>query len=128
MAHTVITRATRRACAVACVDPRGTAVKLVALTFATGLAVAGAAQAEDPQALLHKYNCTICHANDEAKAGPALVDVAAAYRGRPQAVSTIAAIVRKGAHGGGPWPMPPSPQVSTADARKIAQYILALRK
>jgi cytochrome c len=103
-------------------------VKLVTLTFATGLAVAGAAQAEDPQALLQKYNCTICHANDEAKAGPALVDVAAAYRGKPQAVSTIAAIVRKGVHGSGPWPMPPSPQVPAADARKIAQYILALRK
>jgi len=128
MGHTVITPATRPTGAVVIVDPRGNAVKLVALTFATGLAMAGAAQAEDPQALLRKYDCTICHANDEAKTGPAFVDTAAKYRGNPQAAATLAAVVRKGAHGGGPWPMPPSPQVPAADARKIARYILALRK
>ena len=128
MAHTVDDRATRRAGAVAPVDPGGTVVKLAALILAAGCAAAGAAQAEDAQALLQKYDCMLCHANDEAKTGPAFIDVADAYRGKPQAAATIAAIVRKGAHGSSPWPMPPSPQVSAADARTIAKYILALRK
>jgi cytochrome c len=128
MAHTVLARATRSTSAVAFVDPSGIVVKFVALTFATGLVVAGAAQAEDSQALLQKYNCTICHANDEAKTGPAFVDVADKYRQSPRAASTIAAVVRKGVHGSGPWPMPPSPQVPPADARAMARYILALRE
>jgi cytochrome c len=103
-------------------------VKIVALTFVTGLAVAGAAAAEDPQALLQKFDCTVCHATDEAKTGPAFVDIAEHYRDDPQAVATLAAVIRKGVHGGGPWPMPPSPQVPAAEAKEIARYILTLRK
>ena len=83
-------------------------------------------QAKTPQALLHEYKCYICHADTEAKAGPAYVDVAASYRGKRDAVATIAAIVRNGRRGGGPWHMPPHPEVSDADARAMARYILSL--
>jgi cytochrome c551/c552 len=114
--------------AVVSIDPHGIVVKLLVLTFAAGLSAAGAAQAEDPQALLQRHDCTLCHADDEAKTGPAFVDVAAKYHGKANAVSTLTAVVRNGSHGGGPWPMPPSPQVSAADARTMVQYILALRK
>jgi cytochrome c len=103
-------------------------VRLVALTLATALSVATAAEAEDPRALLQKYDCYICHADDAAKTGPAFVDVGAKYRGEPNAVPILTAVVRKGAHGDGLWPMPPSPQVPATDARQIVQYILALRK
>ena len=103
-------------------------MKLVTLAFAAALAAAGAARAEDPQALLQKYNSTVCHAADEAKTGPAFVDVAAGFRDDPHAVAKITGVIRKGVHGGGPWPMPPNPQVSAADATSIAEYILALRK
>ena len=103
-------------------------MRLPVLIFAAAWAVACSAHAEDPQALLQKYNCAICHATDEAKTGPAFVDVAAAYQEDPHAVSKIAGAIRKGLHGGGPWSMPPNPQVSAADATAIAQYILALRK
>jgi cytochrome c len=103
-------------------------VKLLTLTFAAALAAAGAAHADDPQALLRKYNCTVCHAADEEKTGPAFVDVADRFRDDPHAAAKISASIRKGVHGGGPWPMPPNPQVSAADASTIAQYILALRK
>ena len=126
--HTVITSAPRRTGAGALVAPRGNTVNLVTLTFATGVALAGVARAEDPQALLRKYDCTLCHAIDEAKTGPAFVEVAAKYRGDPKAVATLADVIRKGTHGSGPWPMPPSPQASAADARTIARYILALPK
>jgi cytochrome c len=128
MEHTVNDPSLRRECGGILVDPGGNAVRLSALTFAALWAMACTAHAEDPQALLQKYNCTICHAADEAKTGPAFADVAESYRDDPHAVSKIAGMIRKGVHGGGPWPMPPSPQVSAAEATAIAQYIVALRK
>jgi cytochrome c len=88
----------------------------------------GIADAQGPQALLQQYKCYSCHADHETKTGPAYVDVAAKYRGKPDAVKLIAAVVRKGAHGRSPWHMPPHPEVSDADARKLASYILSLTK
>ena len=38
----------------------------------------------------------------------------------------VASILRTGARGGGPWHMPPHPEISDADARRMARYILAL--
>ena len=85
-------------------------------------------QAEDVQALLQSYNCRLCHSDYETRTGPAAtVDVAAKYRGKKNAASTIVAVIRKGVHGEGPWPMPPLPEVSPADARRIAAYILSLK-
>jgi cytochrome c len=94
-----------------------------------GLLITATVQGQESRAtaLLHEYKCYICHSDNEAKAGPAYVDVAAKYRNRPNAVATVAAVVRKGAHGGGPWHMPPHPEVSSADARTIANYILSLK-
>ena len=87
----------------------------------------GAARAEDATALLQKYRCYICHADNEPGAGPAYVDVAAKYRGMPNAATTLAAIIKKGARSGGPWHMPPHPEVSNAEAAKMARYILSLK-
>ena len=98
------------------------------LTVAVVLAALGAvgeAQGADAPALLEKYRCTICHGDAEAKAGPAYVDVAAAYRGKPDAEASVVVIIKKGAHGGGPWHMPPHPEVSDADAKAMARYILS---
>jgi cytochrome c len=52
--------------------------------------------------------------------------VAARYGGNPQAVTMVASILRTGARGGGPWHMPPHPEISDADARRMARYILSL--
>jgi cytochrome c len=86
------------------------------------------ARAEAPRALLQQYKCYMCHADAETKAGPAYVDVAAKYRGVPHAEAIVAAVVRKGLKGGGPWHMPPHPEVSTTDARTMARYILSLKQ
>jgi cytochrome c551/c552 len=83
-------------------------------------------RASDAQRLLGKYKCYICHADREAKAGPAYADVAAYFRGRPDAVSTIAREIRRGRRGGGPWHMPPHPEVSAEEARAMARYIMSL--
>ena len=105
-------------------------MKLTRLTLATVMLAAGIAhaQSQDAPALFQKYGCDSCHADSEAITGPAYVDIAAKYRGNPHAAAILVAEVRKGAHGGGPWPMPPSPQVPTTDAEKMVHYILALKK
>jgi cytochrome c551/c552 len=101
-----------------------------AFTFAAGLVAAGPAHARDERAiaLLHQYRCYVCHADDEVKTGPAYADVAAWYKGKPGALTRVSTVIRNGAHGGGPWHMPPHPEVSKADARTMARYILALRR
>ena len=91
------------------------------------LCLASTVHAHSPQDLLQQYKCYICHSNTETKAGPAYVDVAARYRGNPRAAASLVATIKNGAHGGGPWHMPPHPEVSNADARKMADYILSLK-
>jgi cytochrome c len=92
-------------------------------SLATG---ADTAPAPDAQTLLTQYKCYICHADRETKAGPAYADVAARLRDDPDAVSLIAREIRRGLRRGGPWHMPPHPEVSAAEARTIARYIMSL--
>jgi cytochrome c len=107
--------------------------------FAVALAIAAAATltpsasaaadriaAADAQRLLGQYKCYICHADHETKAGPAYVDVARYFRGRADAVPTIAREIRRGMRRGGPWHMPPHPEVSPAEAQTMARYIMSL--
>lgn len=91
--------------------------------FAAGLALAAT-----PQAMLERHKCNVCHADAEARTGPAYVDIAAANQGKPDAVAFLVATVRKGRHGNGPWQMPPHPEVSKADAEAMVRYILSLRR
>jgi cytochrome c len=102
-------------------------MKLAGLILVVAMSAAGAVQAQAPQ-LLQKYKCYFCHADNEPKTGPAFVDVAAKYRGNAQANAILAATVRKGTHGNGPWHMPPHPEVSQADAKQMVRYILSLPK
>jgi len=101
-------------------------MKRIALAFATALLAAGTVPAQEPQALLQKYSCTICHSKEEAGAGPAFVDIAEKYKGNPKAAAILRAEIKKGTHGSGPWHMPPHPEVTNADAEAMAQYILSL--
>jgi cytochrome c len=80
----------------------------------------------DARALLTQYKCYICHADREAKAGPAYAQVAAYHRGKPDAVSTIALDIRRGLRGGTSWHMPPHPEVTPEEARAMARYIMSL--
>jgi len=101
-------------------------MNVVCLILAVIVSAAGVAHAQAPLKL-EQYKCYYCHADQEAKAGPAFVDVAAAYRGKPQAGAILVATVRKGTHGNGPWHMPPHPEVSQADAKLMVRYILSLK-
>ena len=81
------------------------------------------------QDLLRKYNCVACHAEQGRKVGPAYQDVAKKYAGvAGDTVSALAANIRKGGSGRwGPIPMPAHPQVTEADARAMASYILGVK-
>jgi cytochrome c len=101
------------------------------LALSSGLAMlfsAAWAAGTPPQQLLEQYGCTICHAESDAAAGPAWVDIATHYRGNPQANKLVVDKIRAGAHGSGPWHMPPHAEVSKADARTMARYILEIKK
>ena len=102
-------------------------MNVVCLILAAVISAAGVAHAQAPLKL-EQYKCYYCHADHEAKTGPAFVDVASAYRGKPQAATALAATVRNGTHGNGPWHMPPHPEVTEADARQMVGYILSLKK
>ena len=93
---------------------------LVALTL---IASAGPALAN--KALADKQGCLACHAAATKLVGPAYRDVAAKYTGDANASAALVQSIRNG--GVGKWgemPMPPQKQVSEADAKKIARWIL----
>ena len=99
---------------------------LLAAVFVT---LAGSVQAApSPDELLARSrNCLACHTVERKVVGPAFKAVAARYAGRPDMVEPLAKKIRQG--GGGVWgpvPMPAHPQVSEADARKLAGWILGL--
>lgn len=100
--------------------------KIMAVCVASGfLASAGSAIASDD--LLRKFNCMACHAIDQKRLGPSFKEVAVKYGGGGS-VDALAKKIQVG--GAGVWgqmPMPPQPQVSDADAKTLAEYILSLK-
>lgn len=85
------------------------------------------ADTEQLKVLLQRNNCMACHMIDKRKYGPILQEVAAKYSGSPSAVQELAIKIKAG--GAGVWGadmMPPQPHVSDADAKKMAELIMAL--
>ena len=101
-------------------------MKALPLSLFAAVFVALPAQAQ--QELAQKKNCLACHAIDRKVVGPAYKDVAAKYAGQAEAVDRLAAKIQKGGAGvWGPVPMPANPQVSGAEARQLAQWVLTLK-
>jgi cytochrome c551/c552 len=91
------------------------------------VAMAPATQAAEPPAALTHHRCYICHSDREALVGPSFADVANAYRDQPNAAARIATEIRAGIKSGGPWHMPPHPEISSKEAREMARYIMSLK-
>jgi cytochrome c len=90
------------------------AVGLVSVSFAS-------------QQLAQQKGCMACHAMNAKKVGPAYVDIAKRYAGKPDAVDYLANKIKKG--GAGVWgsvPMPPQ-NVTDAEAKQLAQWILSIK-
>jgi cytochrome c len=99
-------------------------MKRALFALAALAAVAGNAMAD--QALATAKNCMACHAVDKKLVGPAYKEVAAKYAGQKDAVDKLAAKIIKGGSGvWGPVPMPANTQVSDAEAKKLAAWVLS---
>ena len=80
------------------------------------------------EALAKSKNCMACHATDKKLVGPAYKEVAKKYAGDAKAVDMLATKIVKG--GSGVWgaiPMPANTQVSEADAKKLAAWVMSLK-
>jgi cytochrome c len=78
------------------------------------------------EALAHKQGCTACHARNDKLVGPAFTAIAERYKGQADALAQVTGQIRKG--GAGRWgdvPMPPQAQLSDADVKRLATWVLA---
>lgn len=87
--------------------------------------IAASAPTHANDALAKKQGCLGCHAVKSQLVGPAYQAVAAKYGSDKATVTMLAQSIRQG--GSGKWgetAMPPQAQVSEADAKKLAGWIL----
>jgi cytochrome c len=102
---------------------------IVSSVLAAGLlAVAAsshaAVDAAKAKEIASKNACMGCHAAATKMVGPAYKDVAAKYKGKKPA--ELAASIKAGGAGKwGPVPMPPQAALSDADAKLLAEWVLA---
>lgn len=79
----------------------------------------------DVQALLNANACLGCHAVAQKIVGPAYRDVASKYKADPAGASKIAASIKAGSSGKwGTVPMPPFAQLTDAQVKALAEFIL----
>ncbi len=77
--------------------------------------------------LIEGSDCAGCHLMDIASVGPTYAEIADRYKGNANAPATLAAKIVEG--GSGSWgdvPMAPHPQLTQAEAKKMAEFILSL--
>ena len=101
-------------------------MKRALLIMAAMAAISAPAMADE--ALAKSKNCMACHAVDKKLVGPSYKEVAKKYAGDAKAVDMLATKIVKG--GSGVWgaiPMPANTQVSEADAKKLAAWVLSMK-
>ncbi|MBS0348560.1 MAG: c-type cytochrome [Proteobacteria bacterium] len=104
-------------------------MKFVNLLCVVALGAAAATPALASEEIIKKARCVACHAVDQKRVGPAYKDVAAKYKGHPEAEAMLIAKIRSG--GTGTWgqiPMPPhgADKISDADLKAAVEWILKL--
>ncbi len=98
------------------------------LLLAALLVAAAPAWAQSGADLAAKKNCLACHQTDKKLVGPSYKAIAAKYAGDKGAAEMLATKIVKGGSGvWGPVPMPANPQVSDAEARQLAAWVLSLK-
>lgn len=86
------------------------------------------ADTEQLKKLMQANNCMACHQIDKRKYGPQFDEIHTKYTADAASISKLAVKIKAG--GAGVWGediMPPQPQVSDADAKRMAELILALK-
>ena len=79
-------------------------------------------------AMATSKNCMSCHAVERKVLGPSFKEIAAKYKDDTAATDRLATKIIKGGSGvWGPLSMPANPQVTDADARKLAAWVLSAK-
>jgi cytochrome c len=106
-------------------------IRLIALVSAAAALMSVQAPAFADAALAQAKNCMACHAVDKKMVGPSYKDVSAKYQDNKEAVKMLAEKIHKGSTPGkgnwGPVPMPANPQVSEAEATKLAAWVMTVK-
>lgn len=72
-------------------------------------------------------NCLACHAIDQKVLGPGMKEIAAKYAGQKDAATMLAGKIKKGSVGvWGQVPMPAN-DVTDAEAKTLADWVLSLK-
>lgn len=80
----------------------------------------------NPQ-LAKANNCFSCHSLDKKIIGPSLREIAKKYADQTAAETKISELIRRGSVGlWGSTPMPSMPNISDADLKILAKWILSL--
>ena len=96
------------------------------MILAASLAAAAIPSAHASADLAKAKACMACHTVASKLVGPSYKDVAAKYAKDAGAEERLALKIQKGSSGTwGPIPMPANPQVSDAEAKTLAKWILA---
>ncbi len=78
------------------------------------------------QGLATAKNCMGCHALEKKLIGPSYKDIAAKYKDQKDAEAMLVGKVMKGSTGvWGTMAMPPSTNLSEAEAKKLVAWVLA---
>lgn len=103
-------------------------VAAVGVVAAVGIfaRVAGAAEVPTGLVVARGNACLGCHAVDRKLVGPSFHQIAAKYKGDPQAVAKLEKKVRDG--GSGVWgviPMPSHPRMTDGEIQTVVKWVLA---
>lgn len=99
-----------------------------------GLTVALTTQAQAAEPvnlpdLAKAHGCFSCHSTNEKIVGPAYATVAQRYAGQKDAVAELMMSIQNGSTGKwGRMAMPAHPSLSQADVKRLAEWVLTIRK
>ncbi len=105
--------------------------RLITLFSACAALMSMQAPAFADPALATAKNCMACHAVDKKMVGPSYKAVSEKYAADKDAVKMLAEKIQKGSTPGkgnwGPVPMPANPQVTEAEATKLAAWVMTVK-
>ncbi len=98
------------------------------LVLAASMSLLASGSAWASADLAKAKNCMVCHNVDKKIVGPAFKEIAKKYAADKTAEAKLATKIVKG--GSGSWgaiAMPANPQVSEAEAKTLAKWVLSLK-
>jgi cytochrome c len=93
-------------------------MKLIAMTVVAVIGLTGASVANAQEALAKSSGCLNCHATDSKKIGPAFKEVAAKYKGKPDAEAALATKISGGKEH-------PAVKASGDDVKSLLKWVLS---